>query len=352
MGSCYGRAMGIAVLLLASCLTSCSRSPSSSDAAPDVRLSTSRFDGGFFSIERPRGWEVVTAGSCSEFAFFLHDPERPLRQVFFFGQAGPVYTHPLQRGIDQGYAALGGYPSPWVDMPLVSPFTAAGFLEAFPALLSSELARSFMPAGPKLGEARVVSSEPLPSAIAGGEAALLRAIVDIEGQVAEGLFSITVAALLPFSASPGGGIGAGFLITGITAPKAEFGGLIDDLVACVESFTISEAYARNCIAQQQETYQAILQAGKTLSETSDAIMSGWESRNQTHDILSEKWSDTILERERMYDPGTGDVYAFDLGFREQYETNREDYRLQNLQRLPDDNYDLWMAPPLDGQQHL
>jgi len=352
MSSRQDRVVGIVMLLLATCLTSCSRSPSSSGAVPDIRLARSRFDGEFFSIERPRGWEIVTAGSCSEFAFFLHDPERPLRQVFYFGQAGPVYTHPLQRGIDQDYAALGGYPSPWVDMPLVSPLTADGFLEAFPMLLASELARLFMPAGPKLGEVRVVSSGPLPSAIAGGQAALLRAIVGIEGQVAEGLLSITVAPLLPFSGSPGGGIGAGFLITGITAPKAEFEGLVDDLVACVESFTISESYAKNCIAQQQETYQAILQAGKTLSETSNLIMSGWKSRNQTHDILSEKWSDTILGRERLYDPDTGNVYEFDPGLLEQYEANREQYRLQNLQSLPDDNYDLWMTPPLDGARHL
>jgi hypothetical protein len=260
--------------------------------------------------------------------------------------------HPLQRSIDQSYIAMGGYPTPWVDMPLVSPLTPSAFLEAFPALLVSEVARSFMPAGPRMDEVHIVSSETLPSAISGGEAALLRAIISIDGQAAEGVFSVTVAPLLPFTMAPGGGIGAGFLITGITAPKDEFSGLIDDLVACVESFNLSKSYAQNCMAQQQQTYQAILQAGKTLSETSDLILDGWESRNQTHDILSEKWSDTILSKERLYDPGSGRVYEFDLGFGEQYEANRDQYRLQDLQPLPEDDYDLWMRPPLDGQQYL
>ena len=344
--------VGFALLILVVCLVSCSRSPSSSITGPKIRLSTSRFDGGFFSIQKPRGWELVTAGACSEFAFFLYDPDEARRQIFFFGQAGPIYTHPLQRSIDRGYMAMGGYPTPWVDMPLVSPLTAAGFLEQFPVLLASEVARSFMPVGPRMDEVRIVSSEPLSSAMSGGEAALLRAVVAINGQVAEGLFSITVASLLPFSGSPGSGIGAGFLITGITAPKEEFGGLIDDLVACVESLTISESYTRDCIAQQNQTYQGILQAGQTLSETSDIIMSGWEDRNRTHDILSEKWSDTILSKERLYDPDTGNVYEFELGFQEQYETSREQYRLQDLQPLPDGDYELWMSPPLDGEQHL
>jgi len=350
MGVCRRVSVFLMLLALAILLWSCGRSPS--PTATEVRLSTGRFDGGFFTIAKPRDWKMVTAGSCSEFAFFLYDPDEPLRQVFYFGQAGPVYAHPLQRAIDQGYAAMGGYPSPWLDMPLVSPFTAAGFLEAFPTLLASELARTFMPTGPRMDEVMIVLSQPTASAIPGGEAALLRAVVRIGGRVAEGLFSVTTATLLPFSGSPGGGIGVGFLITGITAPKEEFAGIVDDLVACVESFTIEESYARDCIAQQQETYQGILQAGKTLSETSDLIMEGWENRNQTHDVLSEKRSDAILGRERMYDPDTGRVYEFDLGFQDRYETHREDYRLQNLEPLPDDAYDLWMTAPLDGEQHL
>ena len=348
----YGHAIGIGILLLAFCLASCSRSSTTSATARDITLSTRRHDGGFFSIEIPRGWQLVTAGSCSEFSFFLHDPGEPLRQIFFFGQVGPVYTRSLQRSIDQGYAALGGYPSPWLDMPLVSPLTPASFVEALPALLQSELARAFMPSGPRLDSAHVVASEPLPSAIPGGEAALVRAIVDVDGRPAEGLFSITVASLLPFSGSPGGGIGAAFLMTAVTAPKDEFPGVVDDLVDCVESFTLQDSYARDCIAQQQETYGAILQAGKTLSETSDLIMEGWESRNETHDILSEKWSDTILGKERLYDPDTGKVYEFDLGFQDQYDRNREQYRLRNLQPLPENDYELWTAPVLDGERHL
>ncbi len=82
------------------------------------------------------------------------------------------------------------------------------------------------------------------------------------------------------------------------------------------------------------------------------LTQGWEERNQVHDVLAEKWSDTILGKERLYDPDTGDVYRFDLGFREEYETNREKHRLQDLRPLAEDAYDLWMQPPLDGEPHL
>lgn len=294
----------------------------------------------------------MVAGSCSEFAFSLRDPNDPLRQIFYFGQAGPVYTNPYQREIDRTYAAMGGYPTPWVDMPVVEPLTPANFLAQFPLVLASELGRSFMPDGPRLEQVQIVSTEPIASPISGGECALLRAVFLQDDSLGEGLFCVTVAPLLPFSGAPGGSIATGFLITGITAAKANFGALVDDLTRCAESFTIDERYVADCIAQQEQTYQGILQAGKILSETSDIIMQGWEERSQVHDVLSEKWSDTILGKERLYDPDTGDVYQFGLGFRDRYEANREEYRLRNLQPLPEDDYDLWKRPPLDGEQNL
>ena len=333
-------------------VTGCGRSPSSPAVATDTRLATTRFDGGFFTIQQPRGWRLVTAGSCSEFAFFLRDPDQPLRQIFYFGQAGPVYTNLYQREIDWTYAAMGGYPTPWADMPVVDPLTPSSFLVQFPLVLASALGRTFMPDGPKLEEVQIVSTEPMSSSISGGECALLRAVFLQNGALGEGLFCVTVAPLLPFTGAPGGSIATGFLITGITAAKAEFGSLVDDLTRCTESFTIEDGYVADCIAQQSQTYQRILQTGKTLGETSDIIMQGWEERNQVHDVLSEKWSDTILGNERLYDPDTGNVYQFELGFQDRYEANREEYRLRNLEPLPEDNYDLWLRTPLDGEQHL
>jgi hypothetical protein len=318
----------------------------------DTRLATTRFNGGFFTIEQPRGWQLSTAGACSDFSFFLRDPDQPLRQIFYFGQAGPVYTNLYQREIDRTYTSMGGYPTPWVDMPVVDPLTPSSFLVQFPLVLASELGRTFMPDGPKLEEVQIVSTEPMLSPISGGECALVRAVFLQGGVLGEGLFCVTVAPLLPFTGSPGGSIATGFLITGITAAKAEFGSLVDDLTRCTESFSIEDEYIADCIARQEQTYQGILQAGKTLSETSDIIMQAWEERNRVHDVLSEKRSDTILGKERLYDPDTGDVYRFDLGFQDRYEPNRAEYRLRNLEPLPEDDYDLWMQTPLDGEQHL
>ena len=315
-------------------------------------LKLSRYNGSFFTIESPRGREVTTAGACAEFSFLLRDRKSPLRQVFFFGEAGPVYMHPFQQAIDQGYMAMGGYPTPWVDMPLVYPLTPSNFLAQFHLVIKSSIGQSFMPNGPQMEQVRVIAEEPQPAPISGGQCELIRAVFLQNGVLGEGLFHITAVPLLPFTGSPGGGIGMGFLVTGITAPKEEFADLFDSLVKCIGSYTIKESYVKDCLAQQDQAYAGIMKAGKTLSEASDIIMQGWEERNQTHDILSEKWSDAILGVERLYDPDSGKVYDFENGFYDTYDLNRGQYRLDNLQRLPEDAYELWMQPPLDGAQYF
>ena len=115
---------------------------------------------------------------------------------------------------------------------------------------------------------------------------------------------------------------------------------------------MSKSYVNNCLRQQANTYEGILKAGKTLSESSDIIMKGWENRNKVDDILSEKWSDTILGKERLYNPATGEVYEFENGFYDKYDVDRNKYEMNNLQPLPDDDYELWIEVPLDGYRHL
>ncbi len=89
-----------------------------------------------------------------------------------------------------------------------------------------------------------------------------------------------------------------------------------------------------------------------ISEASDIIMDGWQNRNRSDDIVSEKRSDAILGRERLYNPETGDVYEFENGFYDKYNINRDRYEMNNLTPLPNDNYDLWMKAPLDGYRNI
>jgi len=315
-------------------------------------LTLETFNGGFFSINKPQGWNIFTAGACSDFAFLIRDDQEPLRQIFYFGEVGPVYMSEEQRQIDYEYMSMGGYPIPYIEMPVVDPLTPENFLSQFHLITQTSIAQSFMPQAPKLENFQVISATAQPSFITGGETELVRGIFVQDGKVGEGLFLVTVVPVLPSTGGPGGDLAYGFQVMGITSPKQEFRYLENNLAASLQSFTISQSYVDNCLRQQAQTYAGILKAGKTLSESSDIIMDGWESRNKVDDIISEKRSDAILSKERVYNPETGDVYEVENGFYDTYNINRDQYEMGTLQQLPDDSWDLWTAAPLDGGQYI
>ena len=317
-----------------------------------VKLDLARFNGVFFSIDKPREWEIITAGNCADFAFLIRDPSQSLRQIFYFGEIGPVYMSLQQKQIDLQYMNMGGYPSSWIDMPVVNPLTPGNFLAQFYLITQTKIAQRFMPQWPRLENLQIVKAIPQRCPLSGGSTELIRALFTEGKDLGEGLFLATVAPMLPFTGGPGGGIAAGFFITGITGPKREFRNIEQILVKSIERLTISQSYVNNCLAQQARTYAGILKAGKTLSETSDIIMRGWENRNKVDDIVAEKRSDAILGRERLYNPSTGEVYEFENGFYDKYNLNRNKYEMNNLQPLPRNDYDLWMKAPLDGYRNL
>lgn len=310
------------------------------------------YNRGFFSIDVPYGWNVITAGACSTFAFLIRDPSEPMRQIFFFGEVGPVYLSEMQRSIDQQYVAMGGYPNTWMDMPAVDPLTASTFFSKFQIVARSQTARQFMPQCPILENFRPISETLQPSPISGGNCALVRGLFTRNGRVGQGQFVATVAPMLPVNGGPGGGIGYAFLVAGITAPKAEFPALQGVLTRSLQSYNISQAYVNQCLQMQAQAWAGVQRAGQTLRETSDLIMSSWQKRNRSQDVTAERYSDAILGKERLYDPGTGEVFQFNNGFWDNYRLNRQRYEMSNLQPLPEGDYQLWMRAPKDGYQRL
>jgi len=312
------------------------------------------FDNGAFSLQVPRGWRMKTAGDCASLAFVLEDPAEPLRKVVYFGAVGPVYLSGMQQQLDQQYMSMGGYPIEWADMPVVEPLTPENLMANFAGIASSSVAQRFMPGCPRFDGFQAVSSEPQRTAFPaqGAQSALVRGVFSENGRAGEGLFSLTTAIAMPMMGGPGGGTGKGHMMAGVTAPAGELASWQPALMKVLESFTVHPEYVRGCLARSQAQFEGVMEAGKTLSETSDMIMDSWERRNRSDDILAAKRSDQILDKERLVDPETGEVYEFNNGFYDRYSVNPENYRNPNLERLPPDDYELWTAPQADGYDHL
>ncbi|MFH0836393.1 MAG: hypothetical protein V1834_04505 [Candidatus Micrarchaeota archaeon] len=318
-----------------------------STAVPEqAGLKLEDYDGGVFTIRKPVGWSIAVGGSCETFSFVIKDGTVPQRQIFYFGEIGPVYLDESQKTLDRQYMDMGGYPIFWYEMPVVKPLTPENFLQAVPVLSETSLLKQFMTALPELRDAEIISSKTVESPVA-GNTKLMRALFKAGSGASEGLgegqFFLTVSEVLPLTGFASGGIGYGFTFVGVSAGKKEFAGLEKTLLESINSFSFSGDYVADCLRQQQKTTEAILKAGETLSETSDIIMSEWEQRSRSDDILSEKRSDVILGRDRVYDPDTGVVYDVENGFYDDYNINREKFDMNRLQQLPADDWGLWTA---------
>lgn len=312
------------------------------------------FSNGAFSMQMPQGWRMSVAGDCASLAFVAQDPQEPLRKILHFGMVGPVYQFPAQKQIDWQYMSGFGYSVEWADMPVVEPLTPENLLENFAGIASSQLAQRFMPGLPRLEGFQTVASTPVscPLPIPGARSALIRGVFVENGRAAQGLFALTTAPYMPMMGGPGGGTAYGYLLAGVTAPKGEWEGLRASLLKSLSTFAVSPEHARECQMRSEAAFLAVLRAGQTLRETSDMISRSWEERSRADDILAEKRSDAILGKERLYDPGTGEVYEFENGFHERYRLNPQEHRNSRLEPLPDDDASLWSAAVLDGHRFL
>jgi hypothetical protein len=320
-----------------------------------------RYDAGFFAIDKPRGWNVHTAGSCETFAFLLQDPQEPLGQVFYFGTIGRVYTTEAQKEFDAWYVSQGGYAIPWIDAPAIDPLTPENFMAHWPEIAHMSGAGTFMARFPHLEGLKLVSSVGRATLLPGvphtatGES---RGIFQAGAEVGEGMFLATVAGPGPFGfctdppSSPSGCTGNGHFVCGVTAPKAAFPARMALLIASLNSFTITQRYVDDCLAQAQRDFGAVAEAGRTLSEASDILWDGWQARSRSEDISAERYGDGFRGVDRVYDPDTGTVYEVPVGWYDGYDANRSGYAMGDLQLLPSDvsYFDLWMRAPLGADQ--
>ena len=328
--------------------TNSSIAPSVTNASIDISnqsvetMQLEKYDGGVFTIRKPVGWKIYQAGSCATFSFIIRDESKPERQIFYYGEVGPVYLAESQKQVDRGYVSMGGSLPVWYEMPVIDPLTSENFLKGFHLIADTNISKRFLPQAPRLENVEIISSVPSQSPLS-GETRTMRALFMRDGKLSEGMFYVTVAPLIPLTGYAWGGIGYAFSFIGISADKSEFKGMEKSLTESVGSLALSQEYVDNCLRQQDKQAQSVLEAGKTLSDTSDIMMDAWENRDKVDDIISEKRSDTMLSRDRVYDPDTGTVYDVKNGFYDDYDINREKFDMSNLQQLPDSSWDLWTS---------
>lgn len=274
-----------------------------------------------FNMKIPKGWKVDTLGDYIHYTIKVYDPSNPLYQFFLNLKTEGYNKSQDAKNWQQKY-----YPdSMFAKTSVLDNPTTEGFYKIFNDLGTLNNTSSFT--FPVLNNFTVTSN--LGANSLGGD--ILRAtFTDNSGEAGEGIFMAYVYDVGTYYVNEN-------IISGkqidiyylnvydaifMTTPKDEFINWESTLNSIFSSLQFTDTFLNGYNSEQDsvmKNFQSIRNIGNQIS---DSIMSSWENRSASYDIMSQKQSDATLGYERVYDTETNEVYKAYNGFTDDYDGAR------------------------------
>lgn len=267
----------------------------------DVKYQT--FNNGLFSMQIPKGWVVSTGKSDHiHYTFMAYNPQNPDYKIFFnMKTEGYLKTQQMKNFYAKYYPA-----APMAKLPVISPQTTDGFYKVFTTAYNLEQSR-FPFKIPVIKN--FTSVQKLGKNMTGGS--IVRATyLNEKGKKTEGIFTATIKEF----AMPPVVILIVYNTVFFTAPENELVDWFPVLNYCLSTVTFSNNFINAYYKEQGQVVQNAQAIQKICNQTSDIITSGWNERQKTYDILSQKRSDATMGYERVIDTDTGEIYKATNGF--------------------------------------
>lgn len=279
-----------------------------------------------FSITIPKGWVVTTGGVNIKKYVFVNDPEEPRNTVFFILKMEPLLHS--QTGKDV-----------WQKMYNSGDQSAAQFAQA-PVLQDPSTEGLFKTSYRDFTVIDRCKAQNGYGAFSLGDE-ILRAYFTDNAGPAEGLFTASVVDFGQFPISDGtvinyqlqtvdGGYYMAYNVTGITAAKDTLLDWSEVLFKCLSSLKFTDSFINATNKASNDQLALSKQISQNFNESMNSIMSAWENRSRSQDIMSQKQSDATLGYERVYDIETDEVYRATNGF-------TDDYNGERFKAVTDDN---------------
>ena len=313
-------------------------------AVKPVISGTKAYGDGRFTMNLPTGWQILTQSDYMSFCFKSWDPSNPNRTLFMFMKLEPFIksweAKQKYQAINNGFGGKTVY-APFADAPVLQPCSLEGFLAAIPQV--RQFCEKYYASGlsispsviPSITGAKIVekmkSTLPAPATCRENSIARITYQDDL-GQPCEGLVTAqpTDNGSYYFEGVDGAPLTV-YLFMGVTTPIGEMKEAESALLECLGSFAFTQNYVKQAIGLSTSETQALLQQGRQMQAAHDAMVSAWYAREQSHDIAFQKWSDSFMGYDRLYDSSTGEVYLADVGFYDTYDLHRGEYANSNLQ---------------------
>ena len=272
-----------------------------------------------FSMNIPQGWTVRSSAMYTGMFHAIHafNPENPVNQIFFMLKMEPLFSDENTRAMMAlSSDLLGSY-------PVLTNVSTQGVFEIFPQIADALIATPDYTEvqAPHIADFSVTESFESTQGMSSVaiSPSILRADFTQNGTTGEGMFTADV---VPFAMGTGMGYYSVYNLTVLSAEKGTFQDWQPTLSKVLSSLNYTPEFQSFAMSQSNQAASTSQSLSQSASEMSDSIMSSWENRNRSQDIMSQKQSDATLGYERIVDTETGNIYKIDNGFTDWYDGSR------------------------------
>lgn len=300
-------------------------------ASETKQLKLIDYDGGNFTMKIPEGWTVTTGGTEMYYTIRVQDPNDERNQIFTTLKAAPFLKSNAAKQWHTGYVNITGNQAYKVlsDAIILNPATTENFYLNFnnytdyikkyePTLSNFEF--PFLSVFTKVEE---FESNSYMKAASIDDKTIRATFEDLNGKPAEGLFmATTVNAGNVYAGSVDTCFYYVYNVTFISSAKDEFVNYQSILNESIGSLQYKESFVNATNTSIKEKTDAALKANATVQAAFNSYNSAWNTRQKTYDITSQKYSDSTLGYERVYNTDTGEIYKAYNGFTDDYDGNK------------------------------
>lgn len=272
-----------------------------------------------FSMNIPQGWTVRSSAMYTGMFHAIHafDPEKPVNQIFFMLKMEPMFPDENSRAMMALSSDLFG------KYPILTNVSTQGVFEIFPQFADAMNATADYAdiQTPYIADFSVTESFESTQGMSSVaiSPSILRADFTQDGMEGEGMFTADV---VPFAMGTGMGYYSVYNLTVLSAEKGTFQDWQPTLNKALSSLNYTPEFQSFAMSQSNQAASTSQSLSQSANEMSDSIMSSWENRNRSQDIMSQKQSDATLGYERIVDTETGNIYKIDNGFTDWYDGSR------------------------------
>lgn len=259
--------------------------PTTVQTQPTVGLNLVNYNGGFFSVQLPEGWQISTAGEYVSFGFRAWDPQNPDYQIFYYGKFEPfLKSYATKQYYEDTAASLspGNSYEMFAAAPALEPMTVESLLYSFNDW--AFFANSYGIVHQFINFQNIYLIDRIPystffAPYSTDEGIVMATFESEQGSncVAKFGASIVSAGSYPLSATVDTFPLAVYNISGVMAPQESFNEVEQVLTQAAFSLRFTQKYMAEAVTATQAGTADALAANAALQEVYDAANAAWDA---------------------------------------------------------------------------